>query len=235
MVFNCILVNVRIFILGSTILTCASTATSTQPITVHFFRFLSQSQVLVCCGYLRVMRVVREFFWKLEENMEFKINLNSIDIIKVITYAQLRNKAIWAMCLISSILTNTISVVGLWAMGWPLDKSVSVILSFLIWLFGLFSVGLGCTILSLVANPKWRKGRIGMHDIQLNDKGKIESTEYNRTEIYWPAIRSVSVKSSGIYFLHSGSDAFMIPSKGFSSSAEWVQVVSYFKKGVESN
>lgn len=165
--------------------------------------------------------------------MEFEISLSSIDLIKIITYAQLRNKAIWTMCLISSTLINAISIAGLWAMGWPLIESISVVMNFLICVLGLLSVGLGCTVLSLVANPKWRKGRVGLHNIELNDKGMIESTEYNRSEIYWPAIRSVSVKSSGIYFLHSGSDAFFIPSKGFSSSAEWGKVVSYFKDGVK--
>ena len=40
-------------------LTCASSAITPQPITVIFFRFLSQSQVLNHCGVLRLTRIVR--------------------------------------------------------------------------------------------------------------------------------------------------------------------------------
>ena len=40
-------------------LTCASSAITPQPITVHFFGLLSQSQVLNCCGVLRLTLIVR--------------------------------------------------------------------------------------------------------------------------------------------------------------------------------
>ena len=42
-------------------LTCASSAITPQPITVIFFSFLSQSQVLNCCGVLRLTLIVRLF------------------------------------------------------------------------------------------------------------------------------------------------------------------------------
>jgi hypothetical protein len=153
--------------------------------------------------------------------MEFIVNLGNTDIIKAIVYSQVRNKAIWAMCIVPSVLINGISVLGLWAKGWPLQESISVASDFLIWVFGLFIFGLGLTILSLVANPKWRKGRVGLHKIEVNDKGIVESTDYNRSEIYWPSIRKVSSKPSGLYFLHSGADSFVIPRSSFKSAESW--------------
>ena len=167
--------------------------------------------------------------------MEFEINLDNIDITKAIVYSQLRNKAIWAMCIIPSILINGVSVLGLWAMGWPLQECISVAGDFLIWIFGLFFVGLGLTILSLVANPKWRKGRVGHHKIEINEKGIVESTEYNRTEIYWPSIRKVSSKPGGLYFLHSGAESFVIPRRTFKSSESWKEFESYFFDQYERN
>ncbi|WGO98118.1 YcxB family protein [Saccharophagus degradans] len=160
--------------------------------------------------------------------MEFEINLGNLDITKAIIYAQARNKVIWAMCVVPSLLINGISVVGLWAMGWPLQDSISVAGDFLIWIFGLFFVGLALTILSLVANPKWRKGRIGRHKIEINKKGIVESTEYNRSEIYWPSIRKISKKASGIYFIHSGADSFVIPRSSFKSPESWDEFESFF-------
>lgn len=160
--------------------------------------------------------------------MEFEVNLGNTDIIKAIVYSQVRNKAIWAMCIVPSVLINGISVVGLWAMGWPLQESISVAGDFLIWIFGLFFVGLGLAVLSLVANPKWRKGRIGIHKIEINNKGIVESTDYNRSEIYWPSIRNVSSKSSGLYFLYSGADSFVIPRSSFESEESWEEFKSLF-------
>ena len=43
-------------------LTCASSAITPQPITVYFFSLLSQSQVLNCCGVLRLTLIVRNCF-----------------------------------------------------------------------------------------------------------------------------------------------------------------------------
>ncbi len=160
--------------------------------------------------------------------MEFEVNLGNTDIIKAIVFSQVRNKAIWAMCIVPSVLINGVSVVGLWAMGWPLQESMSVVGGFLIWIFGLFFVGLGLTILSLVANPRWRKGRVGLHKIEINEKGMVESTDYNRSEIYWPSIRKVSFKSSGLYFLHSGADSFVIPRSSFNSAESWKEFESFF-------
>lgn len=160
--------------------------------------------------------------------MEFEVNLGNADIIKAITYSHIRNKSIWAMCIVPSMLINGISVVGLWAMGWPLQESISVAGDFLTWIFGLFFIGLGLTVLSLVANPKWRKGRIGLHKIEINDKGIIESTDYNRSEIYWPSIRKVSSKPSGLYFLHSGADSFLIPRSSFKSAESWKEFKTLF-------
>lgn len=167
--------------------------------------------------------------------MEFEINLGNMDVIRAISYAQFRNKAIWAMCIVPSVLINGISVVGLWAMGWPLQESISVLVDFLVWIFGLFFVGLGITILSLIANPKWRKGRVGHHKIEITEKGMVESTDYNRSEIYWPSIRKVSAKSSGIYFLHSGSDSFVIPKSSFKSPESWKKFEDFFFKQYEYN
>ena len=46
-------------------LTCASSAITPQPITVYFFSLLSQSQVLNCCGVLRLTLIVRlRGFWR---------------------------------------------------------------------------------------------------------------------------------------------------------------------------
>lgn len=160
--------------------------------------------------------------------MEFEVNLSNTDIIKAIVFSQVRNKAIWAMCIVPSVLINGISVVGLWALGWPLQECITLAGDFLIWIFGLFFVGLGVTILSLVANPKWRKGRIGLHKIEINEKGMVESTDYNRSEIYWPSIRKVSFKPSGLYFLHSGADSFVIPRRGFKSAESWKEFESFF-------
>jgi len=160
--------------------------------------------------------------------MEFEINLGNLDMIKAIVYAQFRNKAIWAMCIVPSVLINGVSVVGLWAMGWPLQESISVAGDFLIWIFGLFFVGLGLTILSLVGNQKWRKGRIGLHKIEISEKGMVESTDYNRSEIYWPSIRKASSKPSGLYFLHSGADSFVIPRRSFKSIESWQEFESLF-------
>ena len=160
--------------------------------------------------------------------MEFEINLGNLDATKAIIYFQVRNKAIWAMCIVPSVLINGISVVGLWAMGFPLLECLSVAGDFLIWIFGLFFVGLGLTILSLVANPKWRKGRIGLHNIEINEKGMVESTEYNRSEIYWPSIRKVTSKPSGLYFLHSGADSFVIPRSSFKSIESWQEFEKLF-------
>ena len=160
--------------------------------------------------------------------MEFTINLGSMDIIRAIIYAQSHNKAIWGMCIVPSVLVNGVSVVGLWAMDWPLNECISVAADFLIWIFGLFSVGLALTIISLVANPKWRKGRVGLHQIEINEKGMVESTDFNRSEIYWPSIRKVTSKSSGLFFLHSGAESFVIPKSSFNSSASWNEFEKVF-------
>lgn len=160
--------------------------------------------------------------------MEFEVNLSNVDMAKAIVYSQVRNKAIWTMCIVPSILINGVSVVGLWAMGWPLQESMSVIGDFFIWIFGLFYVGLGLTILSLVGNPKWRKGRIGLHKIEINEKGMIESTEYNRSEIYWSSIRKITSKSSGLYFIHSGADSFVIPRSSFETIDSWKDFENLF-------
>ncbi len=120
-----------------------------------------------------------------------------------------------------AVLINGISVVGLWAMEFPVDESFSVLMDFLSWIFGLFFVGLGLTIASLVLSLKWRKGRIGLHRIEITDKAMIESTEFNRSEIYWSSISRVSSKSSGLYMLHSGADAFVIPRRCFPSNESW--------------
>lgn len=167
--------------------------------------------------------------------MEFEVNLGNLDITKAIIYSQLRNKAIWAMCIVPSVLINGVNVVGLWAMGWPLQESISVAGYFLIWTCGLFFVGLGLTILSLVANPKWRKGRIGLHKIEINEKGMVESTDYNRSEIYWPSIRKVASKPGGLYFLHSGVDSFVIPRRSFKSAESWKEFESLFFTYYERN
>ena len=167
--------------------------------------------------------------------MEFEVNLGNLDITKAIIYSHVRNKAIWATCIVSSVLINGISVVGLWTMGWPLQESISVTSDFFIWIFGLFFAGLGLTILVLVANPKWRKGRVGLHKIEINEKGIVESTEYNRSEIYWPSIRNVSSNSSGLYFLHSGSDSFLIPRSSFNSIESWQEFESLFFSYCDSN
>ena len=160
--------------------------------------------------------------------MEFEINLGNLDITKAIIYSQARNKAIWTMCIVPSVLINGISVVGLWAMGFPLQDCISVAGDFLIWIFGLFFVGSGLTILSLVCNPKWRKGRVGLHKVEINENGMIESTDYNKSEIYWPSIRKVTSKSSGLYFLHSGADSFVIPRSSFKSNKSWQEFESLF-------
>lgn len=153
--------------------------------------------------------------------MEFDVNLNNLDIARAIAYTQVRNKALWAMCIVSSILVNGISVVGLWAMEWPLHESMFVAGDFILRIFILFVICLGLTTLVLLANPKWRKGRVGHHRIEVNETGMVESTEYNRAEIYWPSIRKVSSKPSGLYFLHSGAESFMIPRRSFKSLKEW--------------
>jgi len=120
-------------------------------------------------------------------------------------------------------------------MEWPLHNSISVATNFLMWIFGLFFVGLGLTILTLVGNPKWRKGRIGLHKVEINKKGIVESTEYNRSEIYWPSIRKISSKSSGLYFLHSGAESFVIPRKSFASVESWQEFESFFFAQYKSN
>lgn len=153
--------------------------------------------------------------------MEIDIELSSADITKAIIYSHLRNKFIWAMCILPAVLINSVSVVGLWAMGWPLAESLSVATDFVYWVLGLYLVGLFLTILSLVANPIWRKGRVGPHKIELTEKGIVESTQYNRSEMYWPSIRKVSVTFSGLYFLYAGSDSFLIPRRSFPSENAW--------------
>jgi len=160
--------------------------------------------------------------------MKIEIILGNWDVIKAIVYSHARNKPIWAMCIIPSVLINGVSVVGLWAMDWPLDGIISVTGDFLLWIFGLYFVGLALTLLSLVGNPKWRKGRIGRHTIEIDERGIIESTEYNRSEIYWPSVRNVSSKPSGIFFLHSGSDSFLIPRHAFDSSESWQKFENKF-------
>jgi hypothetical protein len=50
-------------------LTSASSAITPQPITVYFFSLLSQSQVLNCCGVLRLTLIVRS-------NSRFKSDAN---------------------------------------------------------------------------------------------------------------------------------------------------------------
>ncbi len=52
--------------------------------------------------------------------MEFDIYLSNMDMIRAIIYTQVRNKAIWIMCIVPAVLVNGISVIGLWAMGFPL-------------------------------------------------------------------------------------------------------------------
>ena len=160
--------------------------------------------------------------------MEFEINIRNMDIIRMITYAHIRNKAIWAMCLIPALLINSISVVGLWAMEFPFQESLSVLGDFFMWLFGLFFAGLFLIIITLLLNPKWRKGRVGVHKIEITEKGIIESTEYNRSEIYWLSIHRVSSKPSGLFFMFSGSDAFVIPRHNFESEASWREFESKF-------
>ena len=160
--------------------------------------------------------------------MKLEVNLSSFSIIKAIVFSQLRNKAIWAMCIIPSILINGVSVVGLWAMGFPFQECLSVALDFINWIFGLFLAGLVLTVISLVCNPKWRRGRVGLHEIEINEKGLIESTQYNRSEIYWSSIHSASSKQDGIYFLHSGSDVFVIPRNSFNTEESWREFVNLF-------
>ncbi len=162
--------------------------------------------------------------------MEFEVSLGNTDIIKAIAYSHVRNKAIWVMCIFTSLLINGVSIVGLSAMEWPLQESISAVGDFFIWLFGLFFMGLGLTVLSLVANPKWRKGRVGKHNIEINSRGIVESTDYNRSEIYWSSVHCVSSRSGGLYFLHSGADSFLIPRSSFDSAEAWRDFENLFFK-----
>lgn len=63
-------------------LTCASSAITPQPITVYFFSLLSQSQVLNCCGVLRLTLIVRSIQHLLAETLE-KIMKKLISVVLV--------------------------------------------------------------------------------------------------------------------------------------------------------
>lgn len=166
--------------------------------------------------------------------MKHEININNIDIIKTITFTQIQNKSIWLLCIIPALLINGVGFVGLWAIGFPNEETIIRIFYTFFWVFGLFLAGLILTILSLLLNPKWRKGRIGKHLIGISENGIVESTEYNRSEISWKAINKVSVKPSGIYIIYSGAEAIIIPSRCFSIE-DWQNFKNLFLSKWQEN
>ena len=160
--------------------------------------------------------------------MENKISINTTDVIKTILYAQNRNKFNWFLFIFIALLLNVVSFIGLWAMGFPSDEVFKVISNFLMLILTFYIITFILTILASLLNPKWRKGRLGEHIIEINDNGIIESTEYNRSEIYWSSINAIQIKSDALYFKFSGSEYFLIPKRSFKTVNEWSEFVDKF-------
>jgi hypothetical protein len=114
-----------------------------------------------------------------------------------------------------------VGFVGLWAMGWPPKEVAIGIFDFVTWLFTLNMIGFFCTVLALLFNPKWRKGRLGEHKVTITEQGLIEETKYNKTEIRWPAISSITARKKLIYLPHSAADIFVIPRSSFSNEQDY--------------
>lgn len=153
--------------------------------------------------------------------MKQEIELNNLDAVKAITYAHYRNKFIWGLSILPGLLTEGIGYVGLWATGWPLMGIVDVTIRVLIFILIINSLGLILTVTALVLNPKWRKGRIGWHQIELTEKSIIESTKYNKSEIFWPSVNNVVIKQNYAYIVHQGAEVFILPKRCFSVEGSW--------------
>jgi hypothetical protein len=102
----------------------------------------------------------------------------------------------------SELITN--SGLFIFLVVWCLFLGVFVILVFLL----------------SVLNPKWRKGRIGEHAIEVSDQGISESTELNKTHISWRAIEDLRFVNNWI-LIRWGGEAFTFPCHSFSSESDW--------------
>jgi hypothetical protein len=162
--------------------------------------------------------------------MKQEIELNNFDLIKAIAYSHYRNKFLWGLSIVAGLLTEGIGYVGLWAMGWPLSGIVSVTVDMLVFIFILNTISLICTVLALLLNPKWRKGRIGFHELEIAENSIVESTKYNKSEILWPAINGVVIKKNYAYIVHQGADVFIIPKRCFLAEEAWVKFTDILVK-----
>jgi hypothetical protein len=161
--------------------------------------------------------------------MEYQININTVDILKVILYGHNRNKFNW-------VLFISVSIIGLWTVGFLLDEIFTAFLIFLIQILLFYFFTFIFTVLFFLLNPKWRKGRLGKHLIEISDKGMVETTEYNRSEIYWRSINKIQLKSDGLYLVYSGTEFFLIPKRCFDSIESFNEFVEkIFTKWHEGN
>lgn len=153
--------------------------------------------------------------------MKIIVNVTAKDVFKVMIYGQNRNKLSWLMFVIVSSMFSVLSVVGLWAMNFPLQETLIVLIDFLFFIVMCYSFSIIFTVISTLLNPKWRKGRLGEHTFEINESGIIESTDLNRTEIFWPSVNAVDSKYSGLFFKHSTTELFIVPKKSFANVAEY--------------
>lgn len=158
------------------------------------------------------------------------IVLNNLDLFRAIAYAHYRNKFIWTIAVVAGLLTEGIGYVGLWAMGWPIDGIINVTFRFLTFILVLNTIALIFTVIGLMLNPKWRKGRIGEHTLEITDDALVESTKFNKTEIFWPAIQKIVVKKKRLYITHQGVDVFIVPRRDFATEELWVEFTKKLKE-----
>lgn len=153
--------------------------------------------------------------------MEITTNINAIDILKLIIYAQNRNKMSWGLFVIVAFVFNFVSLVGVWAMDFPADETMRALLRFFGFVFTCYLFTIFFTVISTLLSPAWQKGRLGEHSFKVSEKGFTESTQFNCTKIEWSSVNSAEIKRHGLYMKHSATELFLIPRRSFSTDEEF--------------
>ncbi len=153
--------------------------------------------------------------------MKHTIILTSIDFLRAILYLQLRNKFLWFLYFIPGSINYLVGYVGVWSIGFPIEETIQNTIDMVVWIIFLNIFVFTLTASSFLLNPKWRKGRIGKHEIQITETGLIEETEYNKTEIKWPSISKIKESNNMLFIKFGGSDLIVIPRRCFDSTDNW--------------
>jgi len=161
--------------------------------------------------------------------MKHTIFLTNIDFLRAILYLHLRNKFLWFLYIIPGSINYLVGYIGLWATGFPLKGTIQNTIDMAAWILFLNILVYTLTTTGFLLNPKWRKGRIGKHDIQIIESGLIEETDYNKTEIKWPSISTIKKNSSMLFLRFGGSDLIVIPKRCFDSTDNWEIFINEIK------